>query len=201
MEGAIVSSFVNQAIGGYIKLKPEDISPDKILEHLFYQYKDENYPDDYFISFFLGVLDLNTWELKYTGAGFHIPVMVFKENEFIMELTPRNLPISNSVPINLMDFDYNRVILSRKSTIFMSTDGLIEQTKEDDGEMFGTTGVSEVLKENGHLPPECIKERLNEEFKSFNNGSLQADDDITYLIIQLGTKDYFTRIGVSYGAL
>ncbi len=182
LEGAIVSAFVKEAIDSYIKLKPNDISPENLMRHLHEQYKRDDYPGDYFISFFLGILDLETCELSFTGAGFQESMLVYLDKEKKCSFISEGPPISNVIPLELMDFRPDKITLEPGSTIMINTDGLTEQLVN---EKTFYERKEKVFYENAHLSPEHIKAAINEEFKSFNDGLVQGKDDITYLIIQI----------------
>jgi hypothetical protein len=66
------------------------------------------------------------------------------------------------------------------------TDGLTESKNLDDEE-FGTARVEELLREHHDLPVEDLIIRLHEEVKRFS-GQEEADDDITLIVMRLGTR-------------
>ncbi len=184
LEGALVSAFVKEAIDSYINLRPEAISPEEVMRHLDQQYRREDYPDDYFISFFLCVLDLNTLELSYTGAGFQESMLVHVDREVQYPLTSYGPPISATLSTQMMNFESKSVQLQPGSTVMLNTDGLTEQ--EAGGNAF-LDRKDQVFYTHSHLPPEFIKQAVNKEFLAFN-GSLQGDDDITYIILQVAPE-------------
>ena len=182
MEGALLSAFVKGAIDSYITLKPEEIEPGKMLHYLNRQYYRENYPDDYFICIFLMVLDLETMELIYTGAGFHeLPLVQLGTGEKL-SLRIEGPPISSVIPEEIMDYPEGKIKLTSGSTVLVSTDGLTEQLAGE--ELYGQR-LSQVFYEHSHLPPEIIISAILEDFYSFNGGSMQAEDDITLGVIQI----------------
>ena len=77
LDGAILSVFIKNTIDNYLSLgrvKEKLFRPEEILHYLTEQFYKEKYPEDYFISIFLGVLDHN---LFFSGRGFKIPHCCF----------------------------------------------------------------------------------------------------------------------------
>ncbi len=181
MEGAILSTFIKEAISGYIHFCPNKIEPRNILKYLDGKYRQENFPEDYFISIFMGVLNYNTGELTYSSAGFQEAPKARLSDGTIIELISKSLPITATVPQYMIAFEQKSVQLGRGSTILINSDGLTEQIGQDQnfGEVIDKTTAS-----LGHLPPEVLIHSINERF-CCHNGSLQGDDDITLLAVQI----------------
>ena len=191
LDGAMLNVFVKATINSYISLKPEDIHPDKLLYHLDTQYRNQNYPEEYLICVFLAILDLETYKLSYTGAGFQTPVLVHLGDDRIEEndgssnrlkLISKALPIMSVIPPELMDFQTEQICISPGTTLLFSTDGLPEQTVN--GTLYYDR-LAEVFYANTHLTPHLIAQAISEDFRQFNNGSLQGNDDITFLLLQI----------------
>ncbi len=184
LDGAMLSVFVKEAIDSYLSLKPDNIHPQKILQHLDKQYRQENYSYEYFVAIFLAVFHLDTRLLVYTSAGFQDSPFVCMGNGKRTELHSEGLPISSYIPFELMNFQDNTLTLTPGTTIFFNTDGLTEQR---------VAGIcySEILPkifyENSHLPPYLIAQAVCENFRRFNDGSLQGKDDITFLVMQVNS--------------
>lgn len=182
LDGAMLSVFVKEAVDSFVSLRPEDMSPGRILQHLDRQFRRENYPDDYFICIFIAVLDLQTMELCYSGAGFHDTLLVGLGDGSMLELVAQGLFLAPALPDEVMEFQEDRVFLTPGSTVFFTTDGLTEQ--EIEGKMYGEK-LPALFYDCCHLPPDEIVETVIDDFRRFNNGSLQGDDDITFLVMQV----------------
>jgi len=180
LEGTLLSAFVKEAIDSYVILKPEEIEAEKILYHLNRQYRRENYPDDYFVCIFLVVIDLNSMELTYTGAGFQELPLVQTGSGEKLRLHTEGPPISSTIPEEFMDYTAGKLTLSPGTTVLVSTDGITEQMA---GEEQYSSRLEQVFYEHSCLEPEIILCAIKEDFYRFNGGSLQADDDITLSII------------------
>ncbi|NLX90270.1 MAG: SpoIIE family protein phosphatase [Firmicutes bacterium] len=81
-----------------------------------------------------------------------------------------------------MNFQESKLTLTSGTTIFFNTDGLTEQ--QASGVYYGEI-LPKVFYENSRLSPQLIIRAVCEDFRRFNNGSLQGTDDITCLVMQL----------------
>lgn len=182
LDGAMLSVFVKHTVKSYLTFSAADtISPARMLRYLATRFRQEKYPDEYFICIFMAVLDLQTMELTYCGAGFQDAPLVRLGNGEKLKLTSKSLFITSYLPDEMLKFNEDRVVLNPGTTIFCNTDGLTEQ---------GTSGayymdrLPDVFYENAHLPAQLVAHAVLEDFRLFNNGSLQAKDDITFLVVQ-----------------
>ncbi|UMZ73999.1 SpoIIE family protein phosphatase [Natranaerofaba carboxydovora] len=186
LDGTIITTFVKETIESYISFKPDKLDPKLILEHINKQYRKDNYPYDYFLCIFLAVLDLDTFELCYTGTGMQFTPLVRLGNGEIITLNNEGLPISSAVPAKFVDFTPSTIKLSPGSTVLFFTDGIAEQ---EGNKSIYEENLKEIFYSKGNLPPEVLKHIINDDFCKFNNGSLQGEDDITYVIMQLESGD------------
>lgn len=182
LDGALLTVFAKEAIDSYIALKPEQIEPASILSHLDRQFRNENYPPDYFICIFLAVFDLGTNELTYTGVGFQTLPLLKLEKGGQHQLYSGGPPISVVISPELMDFEEKKLRLEPGDTLMFSTDGLVEQ--EVEGETYQERAEI-IFYANSYLPPATIVQALNEDFRRFNRGSIEGDDDITFLVMKV----------------
>ncbi|MEW5922336.1 MAG: CHASE4 domain-containing protein [Bacillota bacterium] len=202
LDGALLSVFVKSTISNYLNLSAgELITPKLIAAYLADQFFREDYPQDYFICIFLAVLDLTTNELSYIGSGFQTAPLVVCATGEMAELTSRGLPISLTIGRELLDFQEEKIKIMPGSTMLFHTDGLTEQR-------VGNVSYGERLKEvfftNSYLPPTEIVQVIKEDFRQFNQGSLQGDDDITFLIVQLkpeGQEEIFMELDCSFAEI
>ena len=73
--------------------------------------------------------------------------------------------------------------LTPGTTIFCNTDGLTEQ---DSNGSYYRDRLPEVFFQNAHLPAHLVAQAVVDDFRDFNNGSLQGKDDITLLVLKVG---------------
>ncbi len=188
LDAAIMSRFVKDTITDYLFVYPEEkMTPKNILTFLTERYNNENYPEDYFISIFMVLLNLDTLELTYTGAGIQNPPLLdHGNNEGITELVSKGLPITSALPVEMLDFEEDKIKLKPGSTILLNTDGLTEQLS---GQKYYKDRLYNLFSSCSHLPPYALKKIINDDFTGFNDGSLQGDDDVTYLVLGVDEPD------------
>ena len=183
MDGAMLSFFVKNTISSYIDLAPaETIKPKAVLNYLAEKFHRETFPEELYIAIFLAVLDLETLELTYSGAGFQEKPLVRLGSGEQLKLVSKGLFISRLFPFNALNLEEDSVKLSPGSTLFFTTDGLTEQ---DASGAYYMDRLPNVFTENAHLPPELIKQAVVEDFRRFAGGSLQGNDDITFLVLRV----------------
>ena len=126
-----------------------------------------------FVTFFAGVLDLNTGHLRYCNAGHKAPLV-----------DGQPLPVHSNLPIGAMpdwEFEAQEADLVPGSTIFLYTDGLDEA--EDAGyRQFGKERINEVMQTTSQ-PPRTLIERMTQAVADFV-GDTEQSDDLTLLAIQ-----------------
>lgn len=182
LDGAMVSVFVKEAIESYVTLKPGEISPVKIANHLAGRFYRQSYSDIQIICFFLGVIDLDIMELTYISAGFQTRPLLMNGSGERKKLSCEGLFISNTVPREMLDFKEKSLVLTLGTTILVCSDGLAEQ---DNGSEMFAGHYEEVFYRKAHLPPEAIVQAINKEFLLFNNNSLVGEDDISFIVLQV----------------
>ena len=190
VDGAMLSVFVKHTIRGYLFFSPEEhIGPEKILRYLSAQFHQKNLSAEYFISIFLAVLDLETMVLTYTAAGFQDTPLVSLGSGKQLRLISKGLFLSPAFSDELLNLQESSLHLTPGTTILFNTDGLTEQGIK--GVYYGTL-LPTVFYRNSILPPELIVQTICEDFRSFNNGSLQGNDDITFLVMQVDPESRIT---------
>jgi len=126
-----------------------------------------------FVTFFAGVLDLDTGHLRYCNAGHKAPLV-----------DGQPLPVHRNLPIGAMPdwtFTTQEADLAPGSTLFLYTDGLDEA--EDAGHrQFGKKRIYEVMQTISQQPRTLI-ERMTQVVADFV-GDTEQSDDLTMLAMQ-----------------
>ncbi|MFW5988485.1 MAG: PP2C family protein-serine/threonine phosphatase, partial [bacterium] len=181
LDAAMVSSFVKTTINSYLEFNEgkQNLSPSDILKFLEKRYYQENYPDDFFITIIIGIIDKNKNKLKYSTAGFHVKP-VYIENKEIKELSAGKLPISKAFSYQTehrkdIDLDFKD-----DSILFLSTDGLIEEIKNN--ETYDKRHYR-ILKEKQSCSAEEIAEAVEKDFYKFSDNK-KAADDVTFMVLK-----------------
>ena len=129
-----------------------------------------------FVTFFAGVLDLDTGRLRYCNAGHKAPVLI---PQFSL-LTPklRNLPVG-AMPDRT--FTQQETTLAPGTTIFLYTDGL-DEAENARHQMFGKERIKDVLQTTSPKPHTLI-EQMTQAVADFV-GETEQSDDLTMFALQ-----------------
>ena len=181
LDSAFLSAFVKNTVDGYMTLcNSQEISAQGILEYLAKQYGKSGYPEEFFISMFVAVFNLETNILTYCGAGFQEEPLACLAGQENITLPAPGLPISLALPPEVLVFEENSLFIPPNSTLLIYSDGLAEQE-------VGGICYREFLKETFNkfcsLSAHELIEAINENFLNFN-GSLQGKDDITFIVFK-----------------
>ena len=133
-----------------------------------------NNENNMFVTFFLGVLDLESGELRYCNAGHNAPL--------ILTNAIRSLQVLPNLPLGLMqgfEFQEQSVVMHHDDALFLYTDGLTE-AENASAELFGEERMGKVLHTRrtsfDHL--KAMQEAVNEFV-----GNAPQSDDLTMLFI------------------
>ena len=137
------------------------------------------YTAGYFVTMFVGILDLNTGHLDFCNAG-HEPPLVSGERLDVI----RNLPVGA-----LAEWDYQgqETMLKSGDTFFLFTDGLTE-AQDAEGKMFGRQRVIDFVGSHLDSTPQQLTEQIENEVQQFV-GDTEQSDDLTMLILKWQKPD------------
>lgn len=137
----------------------------------------------FFLTLFVGVLNVKTGLLKYCNAAHTSSVLLTKNGEII------ELGQSHGMPLGIYknkEYLNSNVILSQGDTIILFTDGVTD-LQDEEKNSFGTERLHETLlrhpKQTAHNLINVIENEL-EEFK----GRTKPVDDITLLAVKYNLK-------------
>ncbi len=126
-----------------------------------------------FVTFFAGVLDLNTGHLRYCNAGHKAPLV-----------DGQPLPVHHNLPLGVIpdwEFEAQEADLAPGSTLFLYTDGL-DEAEDAKHRQFGKKRIVEVM-QTSSLQPHVLIERMTQAVADFV-GDTEQSDDLTMLAIQ-----------------
>ena len=148
-------------------------SPSRIVTSINDGMTDMN-DNNMFVTFFCGILDLETGLLKYCNAGHNAP--------YILTDAIRELDVKPNLPLGIMDgmvFEEQEVMMRYDDALFLYTDGLNE-AETINHDQFGDEGIRAVLHTrrdaDGHLK---AMEKAVIDFR----GEADQSDDLTMLFI------------------
>ncbi|MBM7556755.1 SpoIIE family protein phosphatase [Halanaerobacter jeridensis] len=183
LSGSMLNIFLKETINSYLiaNNQTEDfINPVDIIEFINNHFNEEKFPDDYFICLIIGIIDVNTKEIKFSSAGMQFSPLLIK-NDGISTFSCGGLPISNTSFDFGFEYQNCQFKLAEKEIFFLYTDGLIEQNNSS--EMYGEERLQNLLKEDQDSNPNDIIEQINLDFNDFRD-EMPMQDDVTYMLIQ-----------------
>ena len=130
-----------------------------------------------FVTFFAGILDLDTGHLHYCNAGHKAPFLLI-DNELSIVNCHRNLPIG-AMPD--MTYTLQEADIAPGTTLFLYTDGL-DEAENAQRQMFGKERIKEVLQTTSPEPHTLI-EQMTQAVADFV-GDTEQSDDLTMLALQ-----------------
>ena len=148
-------------------------SPQRIVTTMNESMSDMN-DNNMFVTFFCGILDLETGHLRFCNAGHNPPLLLSK--------LVRTLEVEPNVPLGIIkkaSFREQETDLKYDDTLFLYTDGLNEAENKD-FEQFSLDRMKKVLKE--HRDAKGQLDAMQEAVDAFVAGAPQSDD-LTMLII------------------
>ena len=134
---------------------------------------------DRFATLVYAELDPVTNNLVYSNAGHNYPILVRRDGQCeLLDCGGLVLGVMPSV-----HYETGAVTLQNEDLLFFYTDGLSE-LQSPEGEEFGEARLIGFLKDNRHLDPEELKNRLVREVTRFALGAI-GFDDLTVVVLKM----------------
>jgi serine phosphatase RsbU (regulator of sigma subunit)/pSer/pThr/pTyr-binding forkhead associated (FHA) protein len=131
-----------------------------------------NCPSNRFITFFIGVLDPKTGELKYVNAG-HNPPLVAHADGSVEKLEGTGL-ILGILP--MATYKQGVCRMGTGDAVLLFSDGVTEAVRPDADEEFGEERLAQVLAGLRGQSAESIIASINQLVEDFTGGAPPADD-------------------------
>lgn len=131
-----------------------------------------------FVTFFLGILNLETGTLTFSNAGHNPPVLMRANGDLIV------FDVGKSIPLGLYEnYEYaqSSIQFFVGDKIFAYTDGVNEAEDADDV-LFGEDKMMDVLSNNKSSSPREIIHQMSMAIEKHIDGNSQSDD-ITMMVI------------------
>lgn len=180
---SLLMSNIQSAVHSYLKLYAEDTFDlenvtGKINELIY-----ENTPPEKFITFFWGILDINTHVFEYINAG-HNPPFVLKHGEEVALLD------KGGFMIGIMDtgviYEKGSVQLDEDDVLIFYTDGVTE-AQNNLNEEYGDENLITFVKNIRGETSKTILGEITNSIDAFTKGMPQYDD-ITLIILKKNKK-------------
>ncbi len=155
---------------------------DKVFEQTN-RYLQQSNPEKFFVTGWLGVIDLTTGVLSFSNAGHNYPVIIRKDGktEFLVEKP--NFVLGRKKLVRYME---NRTKLNPGDKLVLYTDGVTEAQSPDE-KFYGDDRLIEVIDTNKEQNQKDLVNSIRKSVKEFENGK-EHQDDVT--ILALSFKDY-----------
>ena len=131
-----------------------------------------------FITFFVGVLELETGHLCYCNAGHKAPFMLIDNSPCSTLTVKRQLPVGAMPDVA---YTQQETTLAPGTILFLYTDGL-DEAENAQRQMFGKERIKEVLQTTSPKPHTLI-EQMTQAVADFV-GDTEQSDDLTMLALQ-----------------
>ena len=136
-------------------------------------------PNQMFVTFFAGVVDLKTATMEFSNAGHNIPLILNPSGEI------KKLTCVNGIPLGITDtyvYTSMSVDFSSGKCLVMYTDGITD-AENVNKDFYGEKNLMKTLSRNPHQSASDMTQQLINDVKTFSDGAEQADD-ITLLILK-----------------
>lgn len=145
-----------------------------------------NNKENFFVTLFVGVLDLPTGRLRFCNAGHEKPILITHDKASSEEgaTVCRMLDVKPNLPVSLFDgfqFEEEELFMQSGSTLFLYTDGLTE-ARNQRKEQFGKQRALQTLAECHTTAPKTLVEHVIKQLDQYAEGAEQSDD-LTLLAI------------------
>ena len=132
----------------------------------------------FFVTVWLGILDLKTGVINYVNAGHEYPVVCVK-GESVKILEEDNFP-----PLATMEdieYEEQELQLNPGDRLLLYTDG-VPEAKAPDGSRFGMDKLAEAAERSKVLSPEDIVNAINRDVETFTSDN-DPFDDVTIMSV------------------
>jgi sigma-B regulation protein RsbU (phosphoserine phosphatase) len=178
LPAAIVMSNIQAAVRAYANTMRSPADLCKQLNKLIFG----NTQTMRFVTFFYGVLDIRTRELRYTNAGHVPPILIRKDG------TPETLSEGGMVLGPFSDSRYHEasVVLHSGDRLVLLTDGITEAANTAGEQFADSARITDLLTQNRGLTSGELRDTLLDavtSFSDFSDGDLQ--DDATLMVLSM----------------
>lgn len=131
-----------------------------------------------FVTFFCGILNLETGLLTYSNAGHNPPVLINSDGKANFLVMPKSIPLGlhEEYP-----FTENSVQLQNGDKVFAYTDG-VSEAENSSKQLFGEEAIIDVIHANGQSDPRQLIGKMELALTNHVSGYEQSDD-ITMMTI------------------
>ena len=159
-------------------------SPEEVLESVNNQLCEDN-EEGFFVTVWLGVLEISTGKGLAVNAGHEHPVLRRAGGNYELVVYRHSMPIATLSGIRFKQHEFQ---LNPGDSFFVYTDGVAEATNGEN-ELFGTERMLDALNREPDAQPEQILANVMHDINSFVDGAEQFDDITMLCFRYLGSPD------------
>ena len=178
-KGVPASLFMAQATRLFLTLAKQGMMPAEICTRMNDALSGDDNENSMFVTFWLGLLDLQTGHLDYCNAGHNPPIIGGGENKGdFLEMLP-------NVPIGLwpgMEYEGESIDTIKGRPLFIYTDGLNE-AENPQQEQFGDDRLLDILRNTHFDSAQQVIETLKAEVEKHRDGA-EPNDDLTMMCLR-----------------
>lgn len=174
-KGVPASLFMAQATRLFRTLAAQGMSPAEICTRMNDALSGEDNKNSMFVTFFLGLVDLETGRLSFCNAGHNPPIL----NAQYMEMQP-NAPIGI---LSGMQYIGEEMDTIKGCSIFVYSDGLNE-AENNQQEQFGDERLLDILRTSKFDSARQVIDTLAAEVEKHRDGA-EPNDDLTMMCLRI----------------
>jgi phosphoserine phosphatase RsbU/P len=172
MPAALLMSNVQAAVRAFAS---DETPPARLCERLN-RMVSANTERDRFITFFYGVVDVETGRFAYSNAGHNPPMLLRSDGK--LERLDCGGPVLG--PLSNHRYEQAEISFGGRDRMVLFTDGITE-ARNPEGDEFGEAQLIDLVVGNRPLDSAALKELMIETVGRFGGGSL--DDDATLIVL------------------
>ena len=182
-KGVPASLFMAQATRLFRTLATQGKKPAEICTSMNDALSGEDNENGMFVTFFLGLIDLQTGHMDFCNAGHNPPVVgIDGAHADFLNMVP-------NAPIGIwpgLEYEGEEVDNVKGRSLFLYTDGLNEAENKQQ-EQFGDDHLLEILRNGQFASAQQVIETFNAEVEQHRNGA-DPNDDLTMMCIRVMDK-------------
>ena len=179
-KGVPASLFMAQATRLFLTLARQGLMPAEICTRMNDALSGEDNESGMFVTFFLGLVDLQTGHLDFCNAGHNPPVIGGGDHQGVfLEMLP-------NAPIGLfpgLEYEGEQIDSIKGRPLFIYTDGLNEAENAQQ-EQFGDDRLLSILRTIPFHSAQQVIETLKAEVEAHRNGA-EPNDDLTMMCLRV----------------
>lgn len=154
-----------------IKSNSNRLSAHEIIEKVNNELGERN-PNQYFVTLFIGILNVKTGMMDYCNAAHNYPFILHPDG------TIHALSKSHGIPLGIYknkSYQSDIVELQEDDLMLLYTDGIIN-SRNSKGAHYGTEKLKEEIQKMKNLDAREVVTRLLKSIDMYEGGNLQSDD-------------------------